>query len=121
MKNIFRRASSSLKERPSAPPASETTSGGTNIAGERLTDQTGRGDMLPSAGGNAEGATNLNSNAELGWPGIINNEKLAAILIPLSSIGKKVGLGGGKKAEGSWVSVQVRHLLVCQWSDAKLL
>ncbi|KIR58862.1 hypothetical protein I312_104587 [Cryptococcus bacillisporus CA1280] len=107
VKNIFRRASSSLKERPSAPSASETTSGGTNIAGERLTDQTERGEMLPSAGGNAEGATNLNSNAEMGWPGIINNEKLAAILIPLSSIGKKVGLGGGKKAEGSWVSVQV--------------
>lgn len=121
MKNIFRRASSSLKERPSAPSASETTSGGTNIAGERLTDQTERADMLPSAGGNAEEATNLNSSAELGWPGIINNEKLAAILIPLSSIGKKVGLGGGKKAEGSWVSVQVRHLFICQWSDAKLL
>lgn len=120
MKNIFRRASSSVKERPSAPSASETTSGGTNIAGERLTDQTERGEMLPSAGGNAEGATNLNSNAEMGWPGMINNEKLAAILIPLSSIGKKVGLGGGKKAEGSWVSVQVCHLFVFQWLDAKL-
>lgn len=107
MKNMFRRASSSVKERPSAPSASETTSGGPDIGGERVTDQTERGEMLPSAKGNVEGATNLNSNAELGWPGIINNEKLAAILIPLSSVGKKVGLGGGKKAEASWVTVQV--------------
>ncbi|OWT39075.1 hypothetical protein C362_03239 [Cryptococcus neoformans Bt1] len=107
MKNMFRRASSSVKERPSAPSASETTSGGPSIGGERVTDQTERGEMLPSVKGNVEGATNLNSNAELGWPGMINGEKLGAILIPLSSIGKKVGLGGGKKADASWVTVQV--------------
>lgn len=79
MKNMFRRASSSVKERPSAPSASETTSGGPSIGGERVTDQTERGEMLPSVKGNVEGATNLNSNAELGWPGMINGEKLGAI------------------------------------------
>ncbi|KAK8854857.1 hypothetical protein IAR55_003596 [Kwoniella newhampshirensis] len=75
---------------------------------EKVIDQTPRGEMLPSAKGNAIGATNVNSNAELGWPGMIQGEKLGGILVSLHGVEKgKVTLGGGKKGEGSWVTVPI--------------
>lgn len=91
--------------------ASTTTTAvdGNGVGGntDRVLDQTAQGDMLPSANANRIGATNINANAESGWPGVINGQKLGSIAIDLRSIDKKVTLGGGKKGEGSWVIVQV--------------
>ena len=80
---------------------------------EKILDQNARGQTMPTAEANRIGATNLNSNAETEWPGMIKGEKLGAITVDLRSIDKsKVVLGGGKKGEGSWVIVPV-SLQIC--------
>ncbi|WWC71615.1 uncharacterized protein I206_105573 [Kwoniella pini CBS 10737] len=125
MKNLFRKSSTAkdtsetINTNVSATNAStgtatvDTTSSGSAGFGqsgqaERVIDQTPRGEMLPSAKANEMGATNLNANAETGYPGIINGNKLNGIVIPLQAIDKsKVVNGGGKKGEGSWVTVPV--------------
>jgi hypothetical protein len=95
-----------------APTSGATEGTGTaNIDGEadKVIDQTARGEQLPSPGANAIGATNINANAELGWPGTINGEKLGAIVVSINSIVKdKIHLGGGKRNEDCWVTVPVR-------------
>ena len=129
IKNLFRRGSGSHTAHTDTAPtgsvhpvgagdtdnvsqvASTTTTAvdGNGVGGntDRVLDQTAQGDMLPSANANRIGATNINANAESGWPGVINGQKLGSIAIDLRSIDKKVTLGGGKKGEGSWVIVQV--------------
>ena len=122
IKNLFRRSSTANEDKHAVDDAS----GGVNHSGSALTqhssdsnsqattavdpviDQTSRGEMLPTAGANAVGATNLNANAETGWPGVVNGEHLQGIVIDLRSVDKhKVSVGGGKKGEGNWVTVHV--------------
>jgi len=68
---------------------------------DRILDQTASGGQLPSPEANAAGATNVNANAEMGWPGMINGEKLGEIVVDLRGVEKdKVHLGGGKRGEG---------------------
>lgn len=134
IKNLFRRASASHEQKPAEVPQTGaqtgTQAGGqtgvldqshhaandatsqatatTATAVDRVIDQTPQGDMLPSAHANAAGATNVNANAETGWPGVINGQPLASIVVDLHSIDKgRITLGGGKKHEGSWVIVHV--------------
>lgn len=76
-------------------------------AGETIVDQNARGDQLPSGEANKIGATSVNANAELAWPGIIGGQRLGAVRVPLTSIKREVTLGGGKKNEGSWVTLVV--------------
>lgn len=91
--------------------SSDTGSQGTATtatAVEHVIDQTPQGEMLPTAGANAMGATNLNANAETGWPGFIQGQPLQGIIVDLRSVDKsKVTLGGGKRGEGNWVTVNV--------------
>ncbi|WVF72740.1 hypothetical protein IAT40_007558 [Kwoniella sp. CBS 6097] len=124
MKNLFRRSSTTTKDTSDTintstdgtnPNANTAGGGGTDAAAaasegvqERVIDQSPKGEMLPSAKGNEIGATNVNANAELGWPGVVHGEKLGAIVIPLHGVEKtRVHLGGGKKGEGSYVSVPI--------------
>ncbi|WWC63243.1 uncharacterized protein I303_105843 [Kwoniella dejecticola CBS 10117] len=125
MKNLFRRTSTvkdtseTINTNAAATNANTgtatvntTSSGSAGFGGggqeERVIDQTPQGQMLPSAKGNEMGATNLNANAETGYPGVINGNKLNGIVIPLQAIDKsKVVNGGGKKGEASWVTVPV--------------
>ena len=87
----------------SSAPSTTTTA-----VDDRILDQTARGQMMPSAEANRVGATNLNGNAETGWPGVIKGEKLGAVVVDLKSVDpSKVVLGGGKKGEGSWVIVPI--------------
>lgn len=74
---------------------------------ERVLDQTPQGDALPSPSANAMGATNANANAETGWPGFIAGEKLAAVVISLSSIDQAAVKLHEHKKEGSFVTVPV--------------
>lgn len=84
------------------------TTATTATAVDRVIDQTPQGDMLPSPQGNALGANNLNANAETGWPGVIQGQHLASIVVDLHSVDKtRVTLGGGKKNEGSTVTIHV--------------
>lgn len=103
VKNLFRRSSTTHKESASAAPAP--------VVGEdsaRPLDQTAQGDQLPSASANAMGANNMNANAETGWPGVIQGDKLQAVVVPLNQIDKhKVKVSGGKRGEASWVTVPV--------------
>jgi hypothetical protein len=102
VKNLFRR--NSTKDTAHDAPTSA-------IAGENPSkplDQNERGDQLPGPNANAAGATNVNANAETGWPGMINGQKLQAIIIPLNQIDRsKVKISGGKRGEASWVTVPV--------------
>ncbi|WWD02498.1 hypothetical protein V865_000538 [Kwoniella europaea PYCC6329] len=126
MKNLFRRSSTTQRDTSetintdvgSTPHAQTgvvdtTTSGSAGFGSgagkaERVIDQTPKGEMLPPAKGNEIGATNLNQNAELGYPGVINGSKLSGVLVPLGAIDKsKIAVGGGKKGEASWVTVPI--------------
>jgi hypothetical protein len=81
--------------------------------GDKIVDQTGGGEQLPSAAANAIGADNLNSNAETGWPGFVNGDKLGAVLVSLASIDHaNVKLHQHKK-EGSSVTVPVSSSVLC--------
>lgn len=116
--NLFRRPSSTATP---TNPADRRTSATTNntantgntgstdqTAVDAVLDQTSRGEQLPSAAANAMGATNVNSSAEMGWPGQINGDRLGAVMVDLHGVEEgKVTLGGGKKGEGSWVLVPV--------------
>jgi hypothetical protein len=53
---------------------------------ETIVDQNASGEQMPSAAANAIGADNVNANAETGWPGFINGEKLGAVIVQLGSI-----------------------------------
>lgn len=100
LKNLFRHQSSNPTEVPTA-----STHPNLN---EAVLDQNASGAQMPSASANAMGATNVNANAEIGWPGMIDGEKLGAVVVGLQGIEKgRVTLGGGKKGEGSWVIVPV--------------
>ncbi|WVQ99944.1 hypothetical protein IAU59_007087 [Kwoniella sp. CBS 9459] len=119
MKNLFRRSSTTTKDTSdtfnTGVGAGTGTGTGTDTSAlasegvqERVVDQTSKGEMMPSTKANEIGATNLNANAELGWPGNIHGEKLGAIVIPLHGVEKgKVHLGGGGKKEGSYVTVPI--------------
>ncbi|WVQ81942.1 hypothetical protein IAT38_004069 [Cryptococcus sp. DSM 104549] len=107
-KNLFRRSSTTAKDVPATSGSGESGGGAAAAASERIVDQDESGNMLPGAKANSAGATNVNANAEVGWPGIVQGEKLGAITVPLGSVEKgKVTLGGGKKGEGSWVIVPI--------------
>jgi hypothetical protein len=85
---------------------------------ETIGDQTGAGEQLPSAAANAMGADNVNANAETGWPGMINGEKLGVVLVSLASIDHtQVKLHQHKK-ESSYVTVPVR--LISNKQDIEL-
>ena len=102
IKNIFRRSSASSPSKPTKPLPVE------HGEPERILDQTATNEMEPSPSANAIGATNLNANAESTWPGVIDGEKLAGVVVDLRSVEKgKVHLGGGGKKESSWVMVPV--------------
>nr|XP_019044605.1 hypothetical protein I302_06518 [Kwoniella bestiolae CBS 10118]OCF23535.1 hypothetical protein I302_06518 [Kwoniella bestiolae CBS 10118] len=126
MKNLFRRSSTvnrdtseTINTDVASSPHAQTgvvdtiTSGSAGFGaeggkGERVIDQTPKGEMLPPAKGNEIGATNLNQNAETGYPGVINGSKLSGVVISLGAIDKsKIVVGGGKKGEGSWITVPV--------------
>lgn len=131
IKNLFRRPSAAPHDTAAPGQTGEATGQPTGVADttgngndamsqatattatavDRVIDQTPQGDMLPSAHGNAVGATNNNANAETGWPGVIQGQHLAAIVVDLHSVDKsRVTLGGGKKNEGSTVTIHVRGL-----------
>lgn len=74
---------------------------------ERILDQTGGGGMLPSASANAIGANNGNANAETGWPGVVGGEKLAAVIVSLSSIDQTGVKLHEHKKESTYVTVPV--------------
>ncbi|WRT68311.1 uncharacterized protein IL334_005287 [Kwoniella shivajii] len=110
MKGLFRRSSTTNANKDTSQTINEDAKNTNAFEGvqERVIDQTSRGEMLPSAKGNEIGATNVNSTAELGYPGVINGDKLGGVVIPLQAIEKsKVVFGGGKKGEGSWVTVPI--------------
>ncbi|OCF37873.1 hypothetical protein I316_00097 [Kwoniella heveanensis BCC8398] len=118
MKNLFRRSSTTTRDTSETVNTDGTgdisttggRAGGAEAQGvqERVIDQMPKGEMLPSAKGNELGATNVNANAELGWPGVVHGEKLGAIVISLQGVDKnRVHLGGGKKGEGSYVTVPI--------------
>jgi hypothetical protein len=92
---------------------------GEGLKHETIVDQTGAGEQLPSASANAVGAGNVNANAELGWPGMINGEKLGVVMVSLASIDhSQVKLHQHKK-ESSFVTVPVSLLHnsdVSSWS-----
>lgn len=93
---------------PTGDAASQATATTATAVDDHVIDQTAQGEMIPSAEANRIGATNLNANAENGWPGTIHGEKLGLVTVDLRSVDKtKVTLGGGKKGEGSWVIVPV--------------
>lgn len=102
MKNLFRRSSTTTdKAVPHPDPA-------TTQSGDKVIDQTAGGEQLPSAKANAVGATNLNANAETGWPGFIDGQKLGMVAVPLNAIEKnKVGHSGGKKGEAYYITIPV--------------
>ena len=92
--------------------------GGTGTAtgpgGEKILDQTGSGEQVPTPSANAVGATNLNANAETGWPGVVAGEKLGAIVINLASIDHSAVKLHEHKKESSFVTVPVsscRHTM----------
>jgi len=117
IKHLFRRGSSSAppNERRTAPPVhnptqSTNSSGTDSTAVDGIFDQTARGEQLPSAEANRLGATSVNANAEMSWPGTIGGEKLGAVVVNLQGVDKgRVTLGGGKKGEGSWVNVPITN------------
>ena len=112
--------SSSTSEPGGGDAASNVYSTTETAVDDKILDQTARGQMMPTAEANRVGATNLNSNAETDWPGMIKGEKLGAVTVDLRSIDKsKVVLGGGKKGEGSWVivPVSVEHLCMNARTD----
>lgn len=141
IKNLFRRSSTLPEDKQhhdtAAAASADTTTGamgagGTAVADppinngndamsqatatpatavDRVLDQTAQGEMLPSAGANAIGATSLNANAENGWPGVIHGQQLQSVVVDLRALDKsKVTLGGGGKKEGSYVLVHVSCL-----------
>jgi hypothetical protein len=99
MKNLF---SGNRRNSKNDDPSSTTTTGH-----EKIVDQTGGGEQLPSAAANAIGADNLNSNAETGFPGVINGDKLGAIVVSLASIDHANVKLRDLKKEGSFVTVPV--------------
>jgi hypothetical protein len=111
IKNLFHRGSTSTQHTSSSHAQTQSqdseitaVEGGT----ERVLDQTAMGEQLPSARANAVGATNVDANAETGWPGLIAGDKLGEVVVDLRGVEKgKVDLGGGKKSEGSYVVVPV--------------
>ncbi|WVN90211.1 uncharacterized protein L203_105447 [Cryptococcus depauperatus CBS 7841] len=103
VKNLFRRGSATTK----GNIVSEVAPGSTSAAEESIGDQTDRGEMVAPKEANMEGATNVNSSAELGWPGVVHGEKLGAIIAPLSNVGKKPELSGKKKSEAWYVNVMI--------------
>jgi hypothetical protein len=106
IKNLFKKSSTSHESHDTNESVSSSATAVEGV--DKILDQTGRGEQLPSAAGNAIGATNLNANAELGWPGVLNGEKLGAVVVDLRGVQRgKVELGGGMKNEGSYVTVPV--------------
>lgn len=79
----------------------------TGPGGEKILDQTGSGEQVPTPSANAVGATNLNANAETGWPGLVGGEKLGAIVINLASIDQSAVKLHEHKKESSFVTVPV--------------
>jgi hypothetical protein len=107
MKNLFRRPSHTPTDAAIPHPDPAATQ-----SGDKVIDQTAGGDQLPSAKANAMGASNVNANAESGWPGMVGGEKLQLIAVPLGAIDKnKVAHGGGKKGDGYHVTIPVSSSL----------
>ncbi|TYJ56088.1 hypothetical protein B9479_003198 [Cryptococcus floricola] len=105
MKNFFRRGSTTNKE---TPASTGQQSGAQTAMNEPITDQTASGATLPSAAANEAGATNTNGSSELAWPGVIDGDKLAAVIIPTWALVKDRVQLKHKKVEGTWVIVQVK-------------
>jgi hypothetical protein len=84
-----------------------STGTGTGPGGEKILDQTGSGEQVPSPSANAAGATNLNANAETGWPGVVGGEKLGAVIINLSTVDQSAVKLHEHKKESSFVTVPV--------------
>lgn len=80
---------------------------GAGPGGEKILDQTGSGEQVPTASANAMGATNMNANAETGWPGVVGGEKLGAIVINLATIDQSGVKLHQHKKESSFVTVPV--------------
>ncbi|KAI9637375.1 uncharacterized protein MKK02DRAFT_7075, partial [Dioszegia hungarica] len=120
MKSLFRKhpheGAASDGDKVPHPDAAATE------GGDRVIDQTATGEQKPTAKANAAGATNVNANAETGWPGVIDGEKLGMIAVPLHAVEKgKVAHGGGKKTEGYHITVPVTSqfaAMIAGFSDA---
>jgi len=112
MKTLFRRSSAAAPAHADASKAHASSRDPDTV--DAVLDQSSRGEQLPSAEANKMGATNVNANAEMGWPGMVGGDKLGAVVISLQAVEKgKVSLGGGKKGEGSWVTVPVSQATLC--------
>ncbi|ODN92764.1 hypothetical protein L198_05558 [Cryptococcus wingfieldii CBS 7118] len=105
MKNFFRRGSTTNKE---TSASTGQQSGAQAAMNEPITDQTASGATLPCAAANEAGATDTNGSSELAWPGVIDGDKLAAVIIPTWALVKDRVQLKHKKAEGTWVIVQVK-------------
>lgn len=110
MKNLLtgrRQSKISPEDKADADTAAAAGAGNSAPKDERILDQSGGGAQLPSAAANAVGANNTNANAETGWPGIVGGEKLAAVMVSLSSIDQHGVKLHETKKEGSYVTVPV--------------
>lgn len=111
VKNLFRRGSHVPVTTADKTHSANTESGeaaGAAPGVDKVIDQTPAGEQLPSAKANAAGATNVNANAETGWPGVVAGQKLQAIAVPAHTIEKgKLGLTGGKKGDGYTITIPV--------------
>ncbi|WVQ74832.1 hypothetical protein IAR50_004439 [Cryptococcus sp. DSM 104548] len=108
VKNILRRGSTTNKETPASTGQGQQ-SGTEAVQSEHITDQAASGATLPSAAANKAGATNLNGDTELSWPGVIDGDGLAAVLVPTWALVKDKVQIKHKKIEGHWVIVHVKE------------
>lgn len=77
-------------------------------ASDKITDQTPQGDPLPPSGQANAGEGGVGVNAETGWPGVVDGQKLGAVVVTLNQVDKhRVAISGGKRGEASWVTVPV--------------
>jgi hypothetical protein len=79
---------------------------------ETIVDQNASGEQMPSAAANAIGADNVNANAETGWPGFINGEKLGAVIVQLGSIDHTHVKLHQHKKESCFVTVPVSRVFL---------
>jgi len=106
LKHLFRRPSQHAASAEEKKAASNES--GNETPFETIADQSVQGDQMAPAHAMNEGATNMNGNAEQRWPGVINGQKLGAIVVSLAHVDEKdVKLNGGKKGQSAWVTIPI--------------
>jgi len=73
---------------------------------DSIADESPKRDQVGAA--DTQASLHVDGTAETGWPGVIHGDKLGAVVVGLDNLNKlEVKLHGGKKGEGSWVTVPV--------------